>query len=54
MVAYSSSKAAVVGMTKSMGKEYAESGITINALAPAIIRTALVDAMPPPRLKSLT
>jgi NAD(P)-dependent dehydrogenase (short-subunit alcohol dehydrogenase family) len=46
MVAYSTSKAAVIGMTKSMGKEYAETGITINALAPAVIRTALVEAMP--------
>ena len=43
MVSYSSSKAAVIGMTKSQGKEYAESGVTINALAPAVIQTPLVD-----------
>jgi 3-oxoacyl-[acyl-carrier protein] reductase len=35
MLAYSASKAAVIGMTKVQGKEYAETGITINALAPA-------------------
>src|SRR4029079_7840298 len=34
MLAYSASKAAVIGMTKVQGKEYAETGITINALAP--------------------
>lgn len=29
-----------------MGKEYAETGITVNALAPAVIRTEMVAAMP--------
>src|SRR5438874_7298829 len=43
MLAYSASKAAVIGMTKVQGKEYAGTGITINALAPAVIRTAMVD-----------
>lgn len=46
MLAYSTSKAAVIGLTKVMGKEYAENGITINALAPAVIRTAMVEKMP--------
>lgn len=54
MVSYSTSKAAVIGMTKSMGKEYAETGITINALAPAVIRTALVDAMPEAQVSYMT
>lgn len=54
MVSYSSSKAAVIGMTKSQGKEYAESGVTINALAPAVIQTPLVDAMPPAQVKANT
>lgn len=54
MVAYSTSKAAVIGMTKSMGKEYAETGITINALAPAVIRTALVEAMPEAQVSYMT
>lgn len=39
MTAYSSSKAGVIGLTKAVGKEYAETGITVNALAPAVIRT---------------
>lgn len=54
MVAYSSSKAAVIGMTKSMGKEYAETGITINALAPAVVRTAMVAAMPEAQVEYMT
>ncbi len=54
MLAYSASKAAVIGMTKAQGKEYAESGITINALAPAVIRTQMVEAMPEAQVKYMT
>ena len=54
MLAYSASKAAVIGMTKVQGKEYAESGITVNALAPAVIQTPMVDAMPETQVKYMT
>jgi 3-oxoacyl-[acyl-carrier protein] reductase len=54
MLAYSASKAAVVGMTKVQGKEYAETGITVNALAPAVIQTPMVDAMPEEQVKYMT
>lgn len=54
MVAYSSSKAAVIGLTKVQGKEYAGTGVTINALAPAVIQTPMVDAMPPEQVKYMT
>lgn len=54
MLAYSASKAAVIGMTKVQGKEYAETGITVNALAPAVIRTALVDGMPVEQVNYMT
>jgi 3-oxoacyl-[acyl-carrier protein] reductase len=54
MLAYSASKAAVIGMTKVQGKEYAETGITINALAPAVIRTPMVDAMPEAQVTYMT
>ena len=54
MLAYSASKAAVIGMTKVQGKEYAESGVTINALAPAVIQTPMVDAMPPEQVAYMT
>ncbi|MBM3690926.1 MAG: SDR family oxidoreductase [Actinobacteria bacterium] len=42
LVAYSVTKAGIIAMVKSQGKEYAESGITINALAPALIDTPMV------------
>ena len=54
MLAYSASKAAVIGMTKTQGKEYAETGITVNALAPAVIRTPMVDAVPEVQVKYMT
>lgn len=54
MLAYSASKAAVIGMTKVQGKEYAETGITVNALAPAVIRTAMHDTMPIEQYKYMT
>jgi len=54
MIAYSSSKAAVIGMTKVQGKEYAETGITVNAIAPAVIRTPLLDGMPEEQVKYMT
>ena len=54
MVAYSSTKAALIGMVKAQGKEYAEDGITINALAPAVIRTAFLDAQPEETLRYMT
>jgi 2-dehydro-3-deoxy-L-rhamnonate dehydrogenase (NAD+) len=54
MLAYSASKAAVIAMTKVQGREYAETGITVNALAPAVIRTPLVDAMPAEQVKYMT
>ena len=54
MLAYSTSKAAVIGLTKTIGKEYAESGITCNALAPAVVRTQMVEQMPDEQVKYMT
>jgi 3-oxoacyl-[acyl-carrier protein] reductase len=54
MLAYSASKAAVVAMAKAQGKEYAETGVTVNALAPAVIRTAMVEALPEAQVKYMT
>jgi 2-dehydro-3-deoxy-L-rhamnonate dehydrogenase (NAD+) len=54
MLAYSASKAAVIGMTKVQGKEYAETGITINAIAPGVIKTILVDMLPETQVKYMT
>jgi 2-dehydro-3-deoxy-L-rhamnonate dehydrogenase (NAD+) len=41
--AYSASKAAVIGFTKSIGKELAKDGITVNAVAPATIDTPILE-----------
>jgi NAD(P)-dependent dehydrogenase (short-subunit alcohol dehydrogenase family) len=54
MTAYSATKAGLIGMVKSMGKDYAETGITINSLAPAVIRTPLVAAMPEAQVTYMT
>ena len=54
MVAYSASKAAVIAMTKVQGKEMAGTGIAVNALAPAVIRTPMVEAMPPQQVTYMT
>ena len=54
MSPYSCSKAAVIGLVKSTGKEYADTGITVNALAPAVVRTPMVAAMDPAQVKKLT
>lgn len=54
MTCYSTSKAGVIGLVKAAGKEYAESGITINGLAPAVIRTAMVENMPEEQVKNNT
>ena len=43
--AYSASKAAVIGLTKSLGKELARSGIRANCVTPAAVRTAIFDQM---------
>jgi 3-oxoacyl-[acyl-carrier protein] reductase len=43
--AYSASKAGVIGLTKSLAKEMAESGVLMNCVTPAAIRTAIFDQM---------
>jgi len=40
--AYSASKAGVIGLTKSMGKEMAGTGVIINAIAPGLVETEMV------------
>jgi 3-oxoacyl-[acyl-carrier protein] reductase len=54
MTAYSATKAGVIGLVKSMGKDYAETGITVNALAPAVICTPMVAALPEAQVKYMT
>jgi NAD(P)-dependent dehydrogenase (short-subunit alcohol dehydrogenase family) len=43
--AYSASKAAVIALTKSLGKELARTGIRVNCVTPAAVKTAIFDQM---------
>ena len=43
--AYSAAKAAVIGMTKSIGKDVARSGVLVNCIAPAVIETPMLDGI---------
>jgi 2-dehydro-3-deoxy-L-rhamnonate dehydrogenase (NAD+) len=43
--AYSASKAAVIGMTKSFGKDLATTGVLVNCIAPAVIATPMLEQM---------
>jgi NAD(P)-dependent dehydrogenase (short-subunit alcohol dehydrogenase family) len=44
-VAYSASKHAVIGITRTAALEYARSGIRVNAVCPAFVRTPMVDRL---------
>ncbi|QHT65567.1 SDR family oxidoreductase [Rhodocytophaga rosea] len=54
MAGYSATKAGVIGLVKGIGKEYAETGITVNGLAPAVIKTAMNADTAPEQLAYMT
>ncbi|MEV7631863.1 SDR family NAD(P)-dependent oxidoreductase [Microbacterium sp. NPDC089318] len=54
LAAYSASKAAVIALTKSAGKELATSGVIVNAIAPAVIATPMNDTTAPDVLAHIT
>jgi len=54
MAGYSSMKAGLIGLVKGIGKEYAETGITVNGIAPAVIRTAMNENTAPEQLAYMT
>ena len=49
--AYSASKAAVIGLTKSLGKELADTGVRVNCVTPAAVKTAIFDQMSPEHIQ---
>jgi len=51
MAGYASSKSGVMGLVKGVGKEVAESGVTVNGIAPAVIRTPMNEKTSPEQLK---
>ena len=51
--AYSAAKAGVLALTKALGKELAQTGVLVNAIAPAAIRTALLEQMAPEHVQTM-
>jgi NAD(P)-dependent dehydrogenase (short-subunit alcohol dehydrogenase family) len=49
--AYSTSKAAVIGFTKSLGKEMADTEVRVNCVTPAAVKTAIFDQMTPEHIQ---
>jgi 3-oxoacyl-[acyl-carrier protein] reductase len=49
--AYSASKAAVIGLTKSLGKELADTGVRVNSVTPAAVKTPIFDQMTPEHIQ---
>jgi len=51
--AYSASKAGMIALTKALGKELANTGVLVNAIAPAAVRTELLDQMSPEHVATM-
>lgn len=50
---YAAAKAGLIGLTKSLAREYASKGVTVNAIAPGFVRTRMLDGVPEKVMKAV-
>ena len=50
---YAAAKAGLIGLTKTLAREYARKGVTVNAIAPGFVKTRMLDGVPDKALKSV-
>jgi NAD(P)-dependent dehydrogenase (short-subunit alcohol dehydrogenase family) len=50
---YAAAKAGLIGFTKTLAREYARKGVTVNAIAPGFVRTRMLDKVPDKALQSV-
>jgi 3-oxoacyl-[acyl-carrier protein] reductase len=50
---YAAAKAGLIGLTKTLAREYASRGVTVNAIAPGFIRTRMLDGVPDKAMQSI-
>ena len=50
---YAAAKAGLIGLTKTLAREYASKGVTVNAVAPGFVKTRMMDGVPDAALKSV-
>src|SRR5687767_631532 len=49
---YAAAKAGLIGLTKTLAREYARKGVTVNAIAPGFVNTRMLDGVPDQALRS--
>lgn len=54
MIPYSATKAGVIALTKSLGKELATEGICVNSVAPAVVQTQMLEQLTPQQVSYMT
>ena len=50
---YAAAKAGLIGLTKTLAREYARKGVTVNAIAPGFVRTRMLDGVPDKAMESV-
>ena len=50
---YAAAKAGLIGFTKTLAREYARKGVTVNAIAPGFVRTRMMDGVPDKAMQSV-